>query len=179
VDSLARGPATQAAELGALGIESMVHIGACGLVGDTVETGSVVVSHGSFKDAGATMLSPTGADCSDPVARPDSDLTAVIEAKCSAAGLPHNVATGYTIPIYYFQPADLIYDLITGEAFPAGPPVGYFEMEQGKRAASMVIGSDRYRLVDGTLTHVFESDVDQDAAKFAMISAAIAAFKDL
>jgi len=185
----AGGVATQAAELGALGIGSMVHIGTCGLVGDTVETGSVVVSHGSFKDAGATMLSPNAADCSDPVARPDSDLTAVIEAKCTVAGLPHNVATGYTIPIYYFQPAGLIYDLITGEAFPAGPPVGYFEMEQasffqtcmlmGKRAASMVIGSDRYRLVDGTLTHVFENDVDQDAAKLAMIRAALAAFKDL
>jgi len=52
-------------------------------------------------------------------------------------------------------------------------------MLMGKRAASMVIGSDRYRLVDGTLTHVFENDVDQDAAKLAMIRAALAAFKDL
>jgi hypothetical protein len=40
----------------------------------------------------------------------------------------------------------------------------------------MVVGSDRYRLVDGKMTHNFEEDVDQDAAKLVMIRAALRAF---
>ena len=182
----AGGIATQAAELGALGIENMVHIGTCGLVGQEVKSGSIVVSNGSFKDAGATMLSPTDSSRLDPIAHPDPNLTAAIEEKLAASGVAHNSSVGYTIPIFYFQPAQLIFDLITGEAFPSGPPVGFFEMAQdsffqtcllmGKRAASIVIGADRYRIVDGRLTHSFEDDVDQDAAKLTMIEMALFAF---
>jgi uridine phosphorylase len=185
----AGGIATQAAELGALGIESLVHIGTCGLVGEHIKSGNILLSQGSFKDAGATMLSPAHPSQIDPVAHPDPEMTAAIKNQLAAAGLPHSSATGYTIPIFYFQPAELIIDLITGEAFPSGPPVAYFEMEEAsffqtctlmkKRAASMVVGADRYSLKDGQLSHKFEDDVDQDAAKLKMIQAALAAFKSL
>lgn len=45
------------------------------------------------------------------------------------------------------------------------------------RGASLVVGADRYRLVDGKVTHAFEDDVNQDAAKLAMLKASLAAFK--
>jgi uridine phosphorylase len=182
----AGGIATQAAELGALGVQNFVHIGTCGLVGEQVRSGDLVLSRGSFKDAGAVMLSSGNSDSVDPVAHPSSEFVAVIEKQLSQFGFPHSFAIGYTIPIFYFQPAQLIIELITGEAFPGGPSIGYFEMEEasffqtcrlmGTRATSMVVGSDRYILKDGTLTHNFEDDVDQDAAKLKMLQTAIAAF---
>lgn len=182
----AGGIATQAAELGALGIENIVHIGTCGLVGDRVTTGDIVLSLGSLKDAGATMLSPAHPNEIDPVAHPDSELTAAIKNQLTAQAPTYCTAIGYTIPIFYFQPADLIRDLITGDAFPSGPSVGYFEMEQAsffqtckimkKRAASMVVGADRYSLAGGQLSHRFEDDVDQDGAKLKMIQIALAVF---
>jgi hypothetical protein len=158
-------------------------------VGDTIKAGSIVVSQGSFKDGAGIMLSLGAPDLVEPVAHPDSRLTELIKSKCVSAGIPHNVATGYTIPIFYFQPAELIRELITGEAFPAGPAIGYFEMEQasffqtcklmGKRGSSMVIGADRYRITDGQLTHAFEDDVDQDVAKVTMIRVALASFREI
>jgi uridine phosphorylase len=182
----AGGIATQAAELGALGVQNLVHIGTCGLVGEQVRSGDIVLSRGSFKDAGAVMLSAGDSDSVDPVAYPNSELGAVIEEQLSQYGFAHSFATGYTIPIFYFQPAQLIIELITGEAFPSGPSIGYFEMEEasffqtcrlmGKRATSMVVGSDRYIYKDGSLKHTFEDDVDQDSAKLKMLQTAIAAF---
>lgn len=164
-----------------------MHIGICGFVGDAVKSGDIVLSTGSFKDTGATMLSPADPSEIDPVAYPDSELAAAIESQLNAVGMRHSIGMGYTIPIFYFQPADLIRDLITGEAFPSGPKVGYFEMEQAsflqtcklmrKQSASMVVGADRYSLIDGELTHKFEDDVEQDAVKLNMIRTALRTFK--
>jgi len=183
----AGGIATQAAELAALGIQNIVHIGTCGLVGARVKTGDIVISRGSFKDAGATMLSSGRTSHIDPLAHPDHDLTKAIESQLTSSQLAHSSATGYTIPIFYFQPARLIRELITGEAFPNGPQIDYFEMEQAAffqtsllmkiRAASMVVGADRYSLTNEGLGHVFEDDVDQDHAKLNMIRAALKVFR--
>jgi purine-nucleoside phosphorylase len=181
------GIATQAAELAAMGVENLVHIGTCGLVGDEVNTGHIVVAQGSYKDGGAIMLSDPSGDEIDPLAYPDRKLTATIKESLIANQTPIHSGVGFTTPIFYFQPVQLIIDLITGEHFPSGPKVGYFEMEEasffqvcqlmGKRAASLVVGSDRYFLEDGKLSHKFEDDFDQDTTKLQMIRAALAAFK--
>lgn len=183
----AGGVATQAAELGALGVRKMVHVGTCGLVGDEVKAGAVVVARGSYKDGGAIMLSDPGDDGEiDPLAHSDEELTRALRESLAGDAEKCSDAVGYTIPVFYFQPLKLIHDLITGEVYPDGPKVGYFEMEQASffetcrlmnvQGGSMVVGSDRYRLVDGKVTHNFEDDVDQDAAKLAMIKAALRAF---
>lgn len=183
------GISTQAAELGALGAENLVHIGTCGLVGDEVSTGEIVISRSAYKDGGAVLLSdPSNGDI-DPLAYPDDRLTEAIEHALESTPGGTKRAVGFTIPIFYFQPSQLIIDLITGEYFPSGPRVGYFEMEEasffqlcklmGKRAASMVVGSDRYFLKDGELSHQFEEDFDQDEAKVQMIRASLSAFKVL
>ena len=179
------GISTQAAELGALGVENMVHIGTCGLVGDEVRTGHVVIARASYKDGAAIMLSRPDEEEVQPLAYPDKALTKALEATLSSGV---SITVGCTIPIFYFQPDQLIKDLITANYYPSGPPVGYFEMEQAsffqlcqlmdKRAASMVVGSDRYLLTDGELRHEFE-DFDEDAAKHQMLKAALAAFKSL
>lgn len=181
------GIATQAAELGALGAENLVHIGTCGLVGDEVATGEIVIANAAYKDGGAVLLSdPSNGDI-DPLALPDDRLTEAIEHALESAAHTRRRAVGFTIPIFYFQPSQLIIDLITGEHFPSGPRVGYFEMEEasffqvcrlmGKRAASLVVGSDRYFLEAGELSHRFEDDFDQDEAKLQMIRASLSAFK--
>jgi uridine phosphorylase len=185
----AGGIATQAAELGALGVKCLVHMGTCGLVGEEVQTGEVVVAKSSYKDGAATLLSESVDGAIDPLAHSDETLSRAIREALASDWGRERPTVGYTIPVFYFQPLKLIRDLITGEFYPEGPRVGYFEMEQasffetcrhmGLRGASMVVGSDRYRLVDGEVTHQFESDFDQDAAELAMIRAALAAFKAL
>jgi uridine phosphorylase len=185
----AGGITTQAAELGALGVKRLVHIGTCGLVGDEVKKGEIVVAQASYKDGAAVMLTDS-VDCEiDPLARADEALSTAIREALATDECHDGSSVGYTIPIFYFQPLKLIHDLITGEAFPSGPRVGYFEMEEasffetcrqmGLQGASLVVGADRYRLEGDKVTHAFEEDVDQDAAKLAMIKASLSAFKKL
>jgi uridine phosphorylase len=148
----AGGIATQAAELGALGVKRMVHIGTCGLVGDEVKAGEIVIAKASYKDGGAVMLSEPVKGEIDPLAHSDAALTYALADALKKGGVGHHEAVGYTIPVFYFQPLALIHDLITGEAYPEGPKVGYFEMEEasffetcrlmGLQGASLVVGAD-------------------------------------
>lgn len=129
-----------------------MHIGTCGLVGDRVKTGDIVLSMGSFKDA-ALRCSLRPISQIDPVAHPDSELTAAIESQLIAAGLPRSTArlydSNFLLPARGADPRPDHRGCV-----PSGPPVGYFEMEQAsflqtctlmkKRAASVVVGTDRY-----------------------------------
>jgi uridine phosphorylase len=177
----AGGVATQTAELIALGAEFLVHVGTCGLVGHEVTSGQVIIAKASYKDAAGALICPD----SDPLIRSDDELSADLAQKLTGHGRQFD-SVGYTIPIFYFQPLSLIRELLTGEIFPNGPPVGYFEMEEasffatcqlmGVAGASLVVGSDRYFLEDESVTHVFE-DFDQHSAETAMLSAAIDCFR--
>lgn len=182
--------ATQAAELVALGATHLVHVGTCGLVGDTVPSGSVVASRAAFTDGSAALLARSEEEARGRVAYPDAALTERLIATLKARGDAVFPAASYTVPIFYFQPAALIVSLITGGLFPDGPTIGYFEMEEaaffatcalmGAAGASLVVGSDRYRLAgDGTLTHQFEEDVDQDATELRILEAILDTFAAL
>ncbi len=180
------GITTQAAELAALGVESIVHIGTCALMGDDVPPSSIVVSTGSYKDGAAVMLSRVRRGAIDASARPSRALRDRLVSELRALDVEPVLSHGYTIPIFYLQPSSLIKDLVLNRHLPGGEPVGYIEMEQsslfaladrmGFRAASMVVGSDRYRLRGDRLEHSYEEDFDQDEAERTMLRAALAAF---
>jgi purine-nucleoside phosphorylase len=179
----AGGIATQAAELYALGVNHIVHIGTCGLIGTRLEEGRIILSDGAYKDAAAIMLSEIlpGRDISslDLVAHPSEELTSGLEIRLGNAGT-FSRSVGFTIPIYYFQPEGLIAAVNDPQFYSPSP--GYVEMEQAslfqtaalmhKHAASMVVGADRYVVKDEEVNHEFY-DVDCDAAKSDMLDVAI------
>jgi purine-nucleoside phosphorylase len=179
------GAATQAAELFALGVRSLVHIGTCGLVGDQVGQGQIVAPFGAYKDAAAALLT-SGDD--DMLVYSDDRLRSELASALGDHAVSGPKAIGYTIPIFYWQPLALIRGLLDGSLYPKLPPVSYFEMEQasvfatahvmGESAASLVVGSDRYWIKDGEVTHRFE-DFDQHAAEVEMMKAALGAFAAL
>jgi uridine phosphorylase len=182
----AGGAATQVAELIALGVKYIVHIGTCGLVGEEIKAGSIIISRGSVKDAAATMLS----DDDSLVAAPSEELSGELQEQLSTQKWSCSEGFGYTIPIFYMQPKKLIEGLIDGTIFPEKiPAINYFEMEQasvfeccrllGTHAASLVVGSDRYSKVDGQLQHSFETDFDQDEAEVEMMKACLNVFKKI
>src|ERR1700730_13561497 len=93
----AGGITTQVAELFALGVRYVTHIGTCGLLGTRLPLGKPIVSNGCYKDAASVMLS-VGGDTNRRLAPVDRDLKTAIGSGTSLT------ATGYTIPIFYFQP---------------------------------------------------------------------------
>jgi hypothetical protein len=180
----AGGIATQAAELYALGVERIVHIGTCGLLGRFVNEGEPILSAGAYRDAAAVMLCDSDPSRTSPIIRPSSTLMSGLELMLGAGGA-FSKSVGYTIPVYYFQPEGLMAALIRGEAFPLSEIPGYVEMEAAslfqtadlmqREAASMVVGADRYVLrEDGNVSHEFH-DVDCDSAKSKMLDVAISA----
>lgn len=182
------GITTQAAELAALGVKRIVHIGTCALMGPAVPEGQVVVSTGSYKDGAAAFLSSSNENDIDPVARPNADLSKKLEHQLQRMNVAFKRSCGYTIPTFYFQPESLIRSLVTGSNLPGPQKVGHLEMEQaglfalanlmGFEAASLVVGSDRYLMNGDTVEHSFEADFDQDDTERQMISATLNAFFD-
>jgi purine-nucleoside phosphorylase len=173
----AGGVSTQAAELAALGVKQIIHIGTAGFIGEALPDRAIVASDGSYKDGGAVMLSDRP---DEPIAIPDATLTSRIHVAAKHLHIDVRRATGYTSPIFYYQPSGLIRDLIGGPRFAQQRP-GYVEMEQAPlfetahranvAAASIVIGSDRYRLEKGELKHdYFDSTTQQelDAMRIAI-----------
>lgn len=160
------GITTQAAELAALGVKEIIHIGTAGFIGTELPDRAIVVSAGSIKDGAAVILSD---DPREPISTPDPLLLLrIVKASSTKLNKPINVAIGYTSPIFYLQPSGVIKELIRQRrAF-------YVEMEGAplfevcKRlnvaAASIVIGSDRYTLDrDGKLKHdYFDSTREQE-----------------
>jgi uridine phosphorylase len=183
----AGGIAIQTAELGALGTRVIVHVGTSGFLGDVIPDSVAVVSRGSYKDGGAVLLSASSESARAPISRPDSSLSATLHAALTAGGVATMEQTGFTVPIMYFQPSGLIRWLLEGPELAAERPA-YVEMEQGAffesarhmklRAASIVVGSDRYRVKNDTLSHSFV-DVASEPAKQRVISAVATAFSSL
>lgn len=179
------GMATLSAELFSLGAETIVHVGLCGLLGDTPPSGQAILASGAHKDSVARILSKS--ENSDELALPSKTLNSKLAATFHKNKQPLHRAYGYTTPLFYFQPAELIEGLVSGISRPQGKAMSYIEMEQaslfqtaeimGKQAASIVIGSDRYRMESGNLVHNFETDFDQDVLELIVLKLIIRAFK--
>lgn len=180
------GISTQAAELGALGVRRMVHVGTCGLMGPDVPPDHVIVSTGAYKDGAALLLSGTVDGEVQPIARPHVGFSDAIAAALTKAGTKPFRICGYTIPTFYFQPESLIRALVENRDLPGPEAVGYVEMEEaaffmvaermGFEAASVVLGSDRYLIEEGKLTHHFE-EFDQDRAERSVLEVVRAIFR--
>jgi len=163
----AGGITTQAAELAALGVKEIIHIGTAGFVGVELPDRAIVVSMGSIKDGAAVMLSD---EPRDPVSRPDAELSFRIFGAAMRRKIAFHGTIGYTSPIFYLQPSGIITEIIRERR------ASYVEMEGAPlfeaahqlhvAAASIVIGSDRYTLDrDGRLKHdYFESTREQEIA---------------
>lgn len=159
------GISTQAAELGALGITAIVHVGLAGLLGPEIPHDVLVLSDGSYKDGAAFLLSERVYRRIDQIARPDAVLTAALERELVARGVRSTRAIGFTMPILYFQPAGLVAQLLDPTKFAEGVRPAFVEMEQGPffqigqrvgvRTASLVVGSDRYTMGKGGIKHEF------------------------
>jgi purine-nucleoside phosphorylase len=161
----AGGVTVQAAELQAMGARKLIHVGTVGLLSADLSYGQVIISDGSYRDGAAFLLAE---DPHRQIERPDPDLAARLAAAATAAGTPPLRATGFTIPIYYFEPGGLMRDLlrIGGPDRPR-----YVEMEEAPfyaearlmhvAAASIVVGSDRLEVRDGRLAQGFwDGDLD-------------------
>ncbi|MBN9509693.1 MAG: hypothetical protein J0I21_11340 [Alphaproteobacteria bacterium] len=176
----AGGVTTIAAELHAMGADTIVHVGTAGLLSPAVPYGQLIISDGSYKDGAAFLLDD---DPARQVARPAPDLTDRIARVIADDKLAHVRALGFTMPIYYYQPAAILRGLlaVTGPDRPV-----FVEMEQGSlfalcrvigvRAASVVVASDRLENRGGTLAQGFwDGDLDGlERQAFAEVIRAIA-----
>jgi len=161
----AGGIATETAELAALGVKQLIHIGTSAALGPDLDATRVVISQGAYKDGAAVMLSTS--DSHSRIAYPDAGLNASCINALHTQNTPFSLAAGYTIPIYYSQPSGLIRALLTSPSFSQRRPQ-YIEMEEasffeesqadGLKAASLTIPADRYSFANGTLVHTFLND---------------------
>lgn len=163
----AGGIEAQAAELGALGVKRIVHIGTCALLGGTCDEKTVIVSTGAYKDGAAVLLAEKERGVIPPLSRPEGDLAGTLAKALKSRAIPVAEGLGYSIPIYYYQPSGLIIELIAGEKYAASRPF-YLEMEEatffetakraGVNAASLIVPSDKYTLTGTKLSHEFMGD---------------------
>jgi purine-nucleoside phosphorylase len=162
----AGGITTEAAELHAMGINTIIHVGTAGLLSPGIPYGQLVVSDGSYKDGAAFLLDN---ESKEQISRPDQSLTEKIVETVDKDNIEHIRAIGFTIPIYYFQPGSMLRALL-GVTGPDKPM--FIEMEEaslfalarlaGFRAASIVVASDRLESHDGKLSQEFwDGDLDQ------------------
>jgi hypothetical protein len=105
----AGGITTEAAELHAMGINTFIHVGTAGLLSPGVPYGQLVVSDGSYKDGAAFLLDDQP---KEQISRPDPSLTEKIVATVNKDNVKHIRATGFTMPIYYFQPGSMLRALL-------------------------------------------------------------------
>jgi uridine phosphorylase len=180
----AGGITTQAAELFALGVEYVTHIGTCGLFRDRIAGGVPIISSGCIVDAGGFMLSKSHPS---RFARPDSRLQGALRAAFARSKTSTIEAVGYTIPIYYYQPSGLMEILATRNV--SGHTIEYVEMEGGAlyelaamakgRAASVVIGVDRYRVSSSGIGKHQYLNVDEASAKERSLRHVLEAYKGI
>jgi len=164
------GVSTLTAELYALGADNIVHIGLCAILGTELPSGIPLLALGANKDNVATLLSDN--EDSGLLAFPSKPLNSSLLKTFKKLKIPLDSAYGYTTPVFYFQSKKLVKDLILGKTTADGEIINYIEMEQAalfqtaklmkKNAASIVIGSDRYSILNGRVAHNFEDDFDQD-----------------
>lgn len=177
----AGGVATQVAELGALGVRNVVHVGTAGLLGMDLADNIVILSGGSYKDA-ASYLMP-GGSAKNSLAFPDTELNQRLRDAFVKNGPEYADAVGYTIPIIYYQPRNLIEALILGKEPLNGPVPKYLEMEEAPfftsaaiakvKAASVVVPSDRAVLTKEGLTGAIIPFKSQLAAAFKQVIGAL------
>lgn len=159
----AGGVSTQAAELGGLGVQSIIHLGSCGFLDTTIKASDVLLSKGSYNDGAAALLANIdNSDVQEALSYPDSAFRHSIEEKLSAGHLTIKGLYGVTLPIFYYQPQKLVRDVL--ESKTAIKP-SYIEMEGapffqtgrlGKfQSASIVMGTDYYYLKNGRVKHYF------------------------
>jgi uridine phosphorylase len=162
----AGGITTEAAELHAMGTNTIVHVGTAGLLSPGIPYGQLVVSDGSYRD-GAAFLLENGSN--EQISRPDQSLTEKLIETVDDDNVKHIRAVGFTMPIYYFQPGSMLRTLL-GVTGPDTPM--FIEMEEaslfalahlmGFRAASIVVASDRLESHNGRLSQEFwDGDLDQ------------------
>jgi len=174
----AGGVTTQTSELAALGVKQVVHIGTAGLLGDRASESKVLLGQNTYKDGAAVMLSTPGSDGVLKLAKPDRSLASHIQR----IGKDRiEAATGYTIPIFYYQPSNLLEELVRVGQFNNGPLINYIEMEQAPfyqtcqlariACASLVIGSDRTRIKnEKIITEYFDHDIKTRKAEALVIT---------
>jgi purine-nucleoside phosphorylase len=163
----AGGISTQAAELSALGVKRIIHLGTAGFLGTLLAETNLIVSTGALKDGAAVMLSDATDGAIAKLAKPDPFLTQQITSVLERKGVSFQKANSYTLPIFYLQPSGLIAHLLSNSSRARAQ---YIEMEEAPfyqtcilmhtSAASIVVGSDRYTLVGGALKHDWLGDRD-------------------
>ncbi len=161
----AGGITTEVAELHAMGVTTIIHVGTCGLLSPELAYGQVIISGGSYKDGAAFLLDRSQ---KRQISRPDTTLADRIDRIMDDAHIPHVRALGFAMPIYYYQPTSVLRDLLTI----TGPEKPQFiEMEEaaffsvakriGITAGSLVVGSDRLESHDGKFSQGFwNGDLD-------------------
>jgi uridine phosphorylase len=160
----AGGITTQAAELVALGASTLLHVGTCGALGESVV--KVFNGEASFKDGAAILLSP-GAGRRVPRAEPDSLTRTALAGILCSLNLAWTNGTGFTMPVFYLQPQQIYKQALLKRSSPFRSD--YVEMEQAAffemakllrvRAGSLVVTSDRLFLKNNELKHDY---VNQD-----------------
>lgn len=182
------GIATQIAELGAMNVKYLVHIGTCGILGDKIGEKTLIVSNGSYKDGGSVLMSDTTAEGRSEIAFPDSAFSGLLFRQAQSGNVSSVRACGFTVPIFYYQPDAMILRLLNGKDLTTETVPEYIEMEGSAvftvshftkmHTASLQAGTDRYVLKDGKIEHSF-MDYDSDKLKLDAIRIAINTFKSL
>lgn len=178
----AGGITSQVAELGALGVKYVVHIGACSVLGPSIKEQSLILPRSSYKDGAAILLSSSAAGKTDSLAYPDAAMTARLEALLREGKQDYVRGAGYTMPISYFQPSGLLLSLFDTARFGKDPRPSYLEMDEAPffvaaeqmnmSATSLLIGTDRYIVVDGKLmssTHAYDATQGRERALRAAV----------
>jgi len=181
----AGGVSTQVAELVSLGAEIIIHIGTAGLVGESIPDNKIIVSSSAYKDGAAIMLSDPDGGPIEKSAYPNQELVDYLYQKYPNETVK---SRGYTIPVFYYQPASLLRKFVHNDPQTRLPDVGYMEMEQapfyetcrlGKiKCASLVAGSDRTIVKHDELQTVYFNH-DIIIKKVLMIRMALELFKNI
>jgi len=180
----AAGVSVQTSELAALGVKKIIHIGTAGLLGDRASDSVILLGESAYKDAAAVMLSTPANKNVSKLVKPETSLANRVQQIGKDRIKP---ATGYTIPIFYYQPSKLLERLLTIGKFDNGPLIDYMEMEQAPfyqtcqlaevACVSLVIGSDRTHVKNGKITTEYFNH-DLKARKIEALRIAFEAFSD-
>lgn len=178
------GISTQAAELSALGVLRVVHVGTAGLLGTCCQSPELIVSRGAVKDGSAVLLDDQ--QHSESIARPDSTLAAQLAEVLASQQVAYTQQYGLTIPIFYYQPSGFVIWAMTNSVLPEAQRPQYIEMEDATlfatarrthvKAASIVIPTDRYVLTGAHLYHTYVND-DADKLEAAAVAACLYLFR--
>lgn len=177
------GITTQLSELVALGLKYFVHIGTCGLVGNEIKEGTIILSKGSYCGDGSNLLSERNSQYS----LPHSDLFNYASNFFKKNNFNLSNGYGFTTPIFYNQPENMILDILNQKTTFNKDKISYVEMEQGGffhtcnllsvQGISLVTGSDRYVLENDSIRQIYY-DHDVNDTKLQILESAINMFTE-